>query len=353
MRLLPTLTLSLLALGQVQGQDQGYDIPVTKTGEAASEAFYAWIGSRDLEPQYPAQMHLTFDMAMKMGAGSSDPIMDMGFEMDVRILIESPSAMRSWGQLDVEVQADHNAFAGEFDFQFASDEEGMRFLLDDHGVVQRELGVDIPKAYSLSADRSKILMDAYAETVVEMINVFSPEGQESLLKVENGVFGLFHPMSMTETLANYPGVRIVGWGVKDGTVLLQTQADFELLKEMMPQSTMPFDIELFRDIVYTMTMDYESGALLDYRIQMNLPVDSSHMDQDMGFTGDLELAMSMSSEPAATDPPSVALPDASKVMDLNAPFDLYWPMVQSLLEMQASQFENMKGTQDSSEDYDF
>ncbi|MGB0951938.1 MAG: hypothetical protein ACPG31_01815 [Planctomycetota bacterium] len=354
MRLLPTLAVSLLVLGQAQGQDQNYGIAVSKTGEEASEAFHAWIGSRDMKPQYPAQIHITFDMEMDMGMSGEDPFMDMDFEMDTRLLIESPEAMRSWGQIDLAVKADaNNEFDGEFDFQFASDDTGMRFLLDDHGAIQEKLGMDIPKAYSLSADRGKIFMDAYAKSVVEMINVVTPEGHEPIAALENGVIGLFHPISMTYMMANYPGLKIVGWGVKDGKVLLQTQADFEMLEEIMPQEMIPFDMNEFRDIVYTMVMDHESGALLEYSIDLEIPMDSSMMDEDLGFSGNIGFKMSMRAEPASASAPSVSLPDASLVMDLDGPFDMYWPMVQTMLEMQASQFESMKGEQDSNDDFDF
>lgn len=351
MRLLPTLALSLLALSPAMGQESRHGIPVTKTGTDAADAFHGWVGGLDLALTYPVQLRLEFEMEADMEFGMQGGF-GMDFDMDLDILLDSADAMRSWGDVEVEMGADGERLDWDFDFQYASDSQGLRFLLDDKGALKEELGVDIPRAFSLSPDRLKILMDSYGGMVVEMINTFSPHGEEPLADLEHGLHGLFHPVAMTQMMAKYPGIIIVGWGTKDGKVLVQTQADWEMIRDMMPPEMMPFDVEIFRELVYEIVIDQETGALLEYVIDLELPMDMD-VEQGMHMTGEMALEMSMRSVPVSTNAPSVTLPDASQVMNLDEPFDQYWPMIEMIMEMQAGQFDTMKGDQESNDDFDF
>ena len=347
--LLSSVSLSLCLLSPLAAQEAANAIPVTKTDAEAAEAFRAWSAGLDSAPHFPAQMHLDFEMEFDMEMDEAAEL-EMEFELDADLLLDGKDAFRSWGKGKVEFDA-MGAFELDwrFDYNLLSNEEGLRMTFIHNNGLKDAFGFHLPSAFTLSADRMNKFLKGYAQLVEVMFNAYLPEGSEKLT-LEDGVLGLLHPVAMSRTLGNYPGLLIVGWGEADGKVILLTKADWDMVKDMMAGEPMPFDIDKLKDQVYTLVMDAETGALLDYSFEMEMPIDV--VEEGVHVKGEMEMEMSMRTVPVG-EPKPVVFPEDMKVLDCNVPFDKYWPMMEMVLAMSESEMRNMLDGAEAEEDYEF
>lgn len=348
MRLFTTLSLSLCLLSPLAAQRGDHGIPIQKKDAEALEAYRTWAAGLPTEMNYPAQTRVDFDMEFDMKIDGSEDF-EMEVELAADLLIDGPKAFRSWGVGKVEVEVMFFELDWEFDFNLISNEEGLRMtFIHNHG-LRDATGFHLPFAYTLSADRVDKFLAGYAKLIETASNAYLPEGTEGM-KLEGGLLGVFHPVSLSRSIGNYPGVKILGWGTQEGKVLLETAADWDMMKEVFAGQPMPFDLEELAGQTYTLVMDAETGALIGYDFEMDMPFDM--VEEGVRVEGDMEIEMSMRGV-APGEPKPVEFPEEVKVLDCNAPFDKYWPMMEMMLALSETQFRQMLDGSSAEEDYDF
>lgn len=330
-------------------QEPTPEIPISISGKAAHNAFLDWANSLEKHLPYPAQMHMDMVATLDMEDGGNGMTMDMDMEFD--ILLDSPSAMRTWGSVEVDMKGSGMDMDMRMDMQLATDKDGLRFLLDDHGFLEEELGTEIPKAFRLSPDRMDILGKMYLDFIMESMEMYGADAVASFRKMD-GLAEIMHPASAPRIMLTAEGLDVVGWGDQDGKGRIQMQIDTGILEQAFGGQAMPFDISVFEDMVLEMVVDLKTGTLLHYLVEMELP-----MSAPIGAGSEIGMSMKMRIVMGSVDPspyaPTVELPSADQVMVLDEHFDQFLPMIELVMEMQRQQRNALRGEAESEDDFDF
>jgi len=351
----PTLPLTvslLLALGFVACQS-----PVVKTGEEAAAAYQEWIdGGTFLKPlEYPSQMHVDYliDMTMDMSSvGMAEPMaMDMALNADY--IVDGVDAVRSWGNFEFGAKLEGEEHRLNFDFEIADDADGFRLLIDDHGVIQEEFGMDVPKAFFLSQDRLIKFLDLYGGLMEDMSEVYGFDINQIYAGVQ-GPGDLFHPASFMRFMANADVFEVVGWRTSQGTVQIDAKLEPGFMEGALAGTGAAVDSQLFDDMVFVIVADLDSGAMLDYAVQMALPIETPLAPgSDQVMKMDMDLNMHFYFVDVDTKAPNAELPAPGGYMNLNDSFDQYLPLIEAALDMQRQQLRQMMGEKEGGEDFTF
>ncbi|MGB0951939.1 MAG: hypothetical protein ACPG31_01820 [Planctomycetota bacterium] len=356
MRLIATLTLLLGAANSVAAQETHLGIPVEKTGPEAQAAYDAWLPETATNWEYPAQVHLEAHMEMEMGMDMGEEVENMHVEIGFmfEVLHDSPEEMRSWGNGMVIVDGLGFDLNWTFEFQLESKAEGARMSFKDNRALSQEMNFHLPSAYTLSADRVEKAVKGIHELTYSSldslsVNPFPP------LEEEHGVFGMYHPAVITRLIATYPTSRVVGWGSKDGQVLVQTKPDFSILDQSEIDAAGEAGqavLDALADVTYTISLEEKTGSMVAYGVEESIPMDA-FFPAEGGLTGKLTMMMAMKRVPVSADAPVVTFPEDETVLDCNVPFDKYWGMLEMVIELQEAQLEAAEDQAESDEDFDF
>lgn len=352
MKRISTLIL-LLSLGLPAGlsasQESASEIPITISADAAHETFLEWAGSLDERLPYPAQLHMDMVGTFEVDEGAGGMTMEM--DMDFDLLLDSPSEMRTWGGLKMKMAGAGMDMDIHFDVQLASDRNGLRFLLDDHGFLEDTLDTSLPKAFQLSADRADILAKMYMDFLLESMEMHGPEAVAAFRQM-GGLTEMMHPATAPRIMLTAQGMDIIGWGALDGKARIQSRLKTETLKQALGGQALPFDLSAFDDMVFEMVVDLETGEMLHYLVEMDLPM-SGPASGGSALGMNMKMRIEMGSVEPSADAPSVALPAAGEVMVLDEYFDQFLPMIELAMEMQRQQMRAMQGETESEDDFDF
>jgi hypothetical protein len=333
------------------------DAPVIKTGEDAAAAFDEWVsGDTFAQPlQYPVQVHIDYIVEMDMdlsSAGIPDP-MEMDMTLNSDYIAFDANSLVIWGNMDMGANVEGEQHRLNFDFEVADDLNGMRLLLDDHGFFQDELGFDLPKAYSLSQDRLVKLVNMYGELIEEMGALYG----ESFTDIYSGVEGpgdLMHPANFMRFMANADVFHVIGWNAADGVVAIQATLDSSFMEGAFSSAALPFDSSIFDDMVFEIVADLNSGVMLDYAVEMQIPIEAPLTPgSDQVMQMDMGLKMRFTTVDVDPAAPMAVLPSSEEVMNLDGPFDQYMPLIQAALDMQRQQMRQMSSEGESGDDFDF
>jgi hypothetical protein len=326
------------------------------TGEEANNAYQAWAAELAPKLQYPVQMHIDYKVEMAMDLAEMGENMDMNIDMGMDIICDSLDAIRTWGELGMNttIAGEHHVFA--IDFQLANDSNGLRFLMDDHGFIAEEVGMEIPKAYELSQDRLDILIDLYAGLMQDSMALYGPSVGDIWASID-GVGELFHPKNFTRFLTGTDFIEVTRWQKENGKISLLAKLDNELMTDVMAlgmqDAGLPFDASVFDDMAFEIVIDELTGSLLDYSFKMDIPMEIPVAQAQSGVvTMDMGLDFRMQSLPVAADAPKVTLPEEG-VWVLDDYFDQFLPVIEMAIDMQRAQIQEMTGEQDAGEDFSF
>lgn len=351
MRFIPTLTLFLGAATTMAAQESPLGIPLEKTGAEAQAAFDAWSTSVTPSWDYPVQMHVETHLGIDLGVDGAEFHVEVGFMVEV--LHESPDVVRSWGSgmlifegLDIDLN-------WLFEYQAESNKKGLRMTMKDNRAFSQEFMFHLPSAYTLSPDRLHKAVSGFNNLLYTSMDQFTDEEIQPL-DVEHGTFGMYHPATLARMIGTYPTSIIVGWGKKDGQVLVQTAPNPTLIDNLVeagaPGNGM--DFSNFKNIVYTMSFDEKSGSLLAYTFDESLPLDGL-AGPEVPVTGKLVMTMNLKQVPVSEEVPVVTFPEEETVLDCNVPFDKYWALLEMGIELQKLQEAAEAEEAEADEDFDF
>ncbi|MHC4822703.1 MAG: hypothetical protein ACYTEP_01640 [Planctomycetota bacterium] len=325
-------------------QEPADGIPISKTGDWAHATFVAWAGSLENELLYPAQLHMDMTASIDIAEAANGMTMDMEMDMEFDLLLESPTEMRSWGGIEVEMTGSGMDLDLLLDIQLGFGPDGLRFLLDDHGFLEEQLDIEMPKAFQLSADRAGVLSKLYMDFILESVEMHGPEAVAAFQRM-NGFAEIMHPATTPRILLTAQGMDIIGWGTLDGMARIQTRLKPGMLEQALGGQAMPFDSKSLEDMIFEMVVDLETGELMQYLFEMDIPMEEFDMN--------MKMRVEMGSVPPTEDAPSIAMPPADQVMVLDEYFDQFLPMIEMALEMQRQQMRTMRGEEEAEDDYDF
>lgn len=333
------------------------EAPVSKTGDEAATAYSEWVNSEVFQKplEYPFQVHVDYivDMTMDMSSAGMPEPMEMDMTLDVDYVVHNANSLILWGNFDAGAFVEGEQHRLNFDFEVADDQEGMRLLLDDHGFFQEEIGIEVPKAYSLSQNRLETLITMYGELIEEMGALYGQSFANIYTDVE-GPGDLFHPGNFMRFMANADVFIVSDWNSADGIVVITATLDPSFLQGAFGGSVAPFDAAVFNDMVFEIVADLNSGVMLDYAVEMMIPIEAPlSPGSDQVMTMDMELRMRFTTVDVDAAAPMAVLPGADEVMNLDAPFDQFMPLIEAALDMQKQQMRQMAGDGESGEDFDF
>lgn len=346
-----SLTALVLAPALNAAQDPYVQIPITQSDAAAETAFRDWLGAVVPKLNYPVQVRVDMEASVEMG-GYGGPDMKMDMDLAADMLLEGTIDHRAWGNFEMDARAMQEDVAMAFDFQYGLDAKGMRFMLDDRGTLQELIGMEIPKAYHLSADRVEKLSALYMELIVESMALYGEDAAKAFSGME-GIGEVMHPANIPGMLVNGTSLVVTGWGTQEGMGRIRTRINLDGMEALLGED-MPFDMSDFEDMVFEMLVDLESGQMVSYRTLMDLGTsvplqDGSGSEMDMS----MELHMSVRVVPVDADAPGVILPPVEEVVQLDSYFDQYYPMIEMLMDMQMQQMQQMRGEEEAEDDFDF
>lgn len=355
-RLALPLTLAFIFPSIFSACQAPAEAPVVMTGEDAAAIYHDWVNSDTFQQplEYPAQVHFDYsiDMTMDMSsAGMLEP-MEMDMTLIADYVVNNAHDLVLWGNLDLGAFVEGEQHRLNFDFEVADNHEGLRLLMDDHGFFLEELGVEVPTAYSLSQDRLETLIAMYAEVIEEVSALYG----QSFADIYTGVEGpgdFFHPGSFMRFMTNANVFNVIGWNSADGMVVIEATLDSDFMEGPFGTGLAPIDASVFEEMVFRIVADLESGNMLDYSVDIRIPVEAPlSPGSDQVIQMDMGLKMHFTTidvDPAA---PKAVLPEEG-VMNLDIPFDQYLPLIQVALDMQIQQMKQMSGEQDGGEDFSF
>jgi hypothetical protein len=355
--ILPPLAFAFLTASLFPSCQNPDEAPLTLTGDDAAAAFAEWVSSETFQQplDYPAQVHFdyAFDLKMDMSsAGMVDP-MEMDMTMNGDYVVHGVHDFVLWSNLNLGAFVEGERHRLNFDFEIGADGEGLRLLLDDHGFFLKELGTEIPMAYSLSQGRLASLITMYSELIEEMGALYG----QSLVDTYSGVEGLgdlMHPGGFMRFMANADLLNVHGWHSADGIVEITAALDSEYMEGAFDAITMDFTPAIFNDMVFEIVADMESGVMLDYALEMAIPIEVPLTPgSDQVIAMDMAAKMRVTTVDVDPEAPRAELPGAEDVMNLDVPFDMYMPLIEAAIDMQKQQMRQMAGDEGSGEDFDF
>jgi len=334
---------SLILASPLLLQEPGFDIPITHTGEAATEAFLHWVEGLPAEMEYPSQMSMTMNMGMEVAEG-----LDEGFQMQLHMnsLSDSPGSLRTWGELAVQVNVGLQ-IDWKLDFQIGVDANGLRILMNDQGYLEKEFDWILPKGVYLSADRLAKISGLYLDLMESASPMYGDEMIQTFRTIE-GPGALMHSSLWSRYVTKTKGWQIDGWGQKGGKALIELGLDPEYMHEIMNMQDVEIDPSFFEDLSTVMVVSLATGEFLHWKMEMEIPLPQELSEVD----GKMSIMMEMQTVPVSKDAPPVLLP-AEGTVDLNPHFDTYLPMMESILQMAAAQAKSAQGEKDSSDDFEF
>jgi hypothetical protein len=340
----------------VSCQTTNFGPPETLSGEEVHNAYQSWAADLTLELDYPVQMHVDYGVELAADLADIGESMQMEIEMDLNFLCDGPQAVRSWGAFDIDATMEGEKREFTFDYELANDSNGLRLLLDDHGIILQEAGIEIPKAYKLSQDRLEILVALYGDLIEESMVLYGPSVEEIWASI-GGAGELFHPKNFTRFLTGSDFITVEEWHKENGQIRLLAKLDGEVMGKAMAlgmqEAGLPFDLSIFDNLVFEVVLDQTTGDLLDYVFNMDVPMEvpvpelpSGKLKMDIG----VEIRVQM--VPVAADAPTVALP-VEGLLVLDSYFDQFLPMIEMAIDMQKAQMQQMMGEEDAGEDFSF
>ncbi|MCP4771033.1 MAG: hypothetical protein GY879_06450 [Planctomycetes bacterium] len=333
------------------------EVPVNKTGTDAAAAYAEWVNSDTfLQPlEYPSQVHLDYAIEMSMdmsSAGLPEP-MEMDMTLNADYVVRNAHDLVLWGNLDLGAFVEGEQHRLNFDFEVGDDQDGLRLLLDDHGFFLEELGTEIPMAYSLSQDRVEALISMYGDLIEEMGALYGQSFADIYTDVE-GPGDLMHPGSFMRFMANADVFIVHAWNSADGIVVVSATLDPKFMEGAFDASSLGVNPAIFNDMVFEIVADLESGVMLDYAFEMAIPIEAPLTPgSDQVIQMDMALQMRFTTIDVDPQAPRAVLPGAEDVMNLDAQFDMYMPLIQAAIDMQKQQMQQMSGEGESGEDFDF
>jgi len=326
-------------------QEPGFYIPITHTDEAAAAAYSSWTTTLPKTLNYPVQMYVGFEMGMTVPSAD----MDMAFVGHINSLSDSPEALRIWGDWQVQMELPEESVNWEAEFAAGANKDGLRMVFEDDGTLEEEAGITIPAGFTLSADRIGKISDLYLGVFESMPSIYGEEIME-LFRSLAGPGELMHPSLWSRYMTHTEGWSVVGWGEKDGRAAIELDFDIEVLKSAMQGAPAPFDWTVFEDLKYHMIVEKSSGAILEWKFDMDLPVNLDPNQPEL--SGQMTVKMEMRTVPVSESAPTIDLPTEG-VMNLDPHFDNYYPMMEVIMGMAVEQAKQAQGEQESEDDFEF
>lgn len=325
-------------------QEPGHDVPITHTGAQAIQAFEEWSADLPKDLPYPVQMFMDLEMGMNI----PDANMDMAMSMKMYSLMDNAQTLRVWGDLEAHSMDGGPTFGLEASFEVGVDEAGLRMTFEDGGFLRDNLDVEIPSGFTLSRDRLGKVADMYL-VLFESMPTFYGEKMLDTFKSIKGPGELMHPALWSRYMSYTEGWEISGWGEKNGVARIELVLDFSVMEGALQGEESPFDLKSMEDMEYSMLVSSRTGEILDWNMDLNLPMTESFGGEE---GGGMNMKMHMKTVPVSENAPSILMP-AEGVMDLNPHFDNFLPMLEVMMEMAGEQMKQQQGELESTDDFEF
>lgn len=275
----------------------------THEGEAALQAMRQWSDGL-AEPTYPARFRVVMEMEMEADSEQEEGEFEMGFAVDVEILSQVELQVR--GRLTLEgegLEAGHVV-----PFRLSVGEEGLRATILDTRETRRWISADSPLGVQLSADRVERalkLIDQLGEVLqhLEAPGEGSPPGFPPLmppkLHSSQDLGPVIHPMAAARYAWPELATISYSYGEEDSRVFFRT-----------------IDTTTSAEVVQTF---HRSSGWLE-----KITIEVDHEQEDGAF----QLEMSMDLTPLEEGLPEFQFADPERVLDLDAQFDVFWPLIE-------------------------
>lgn len=323
---------------------------VTLEGPAADTAFHEWSAALPTEFSYPVDFHFDFDFTI-----SGVPEMD-GAEM--KFLMGSDASFESAWDYRSRTDLSIAAMGQEISLQIgaSSDADEMRLTLDNADMLAMMLDMDLPSGVSLSTERMHLVWDLVmhlTEVSMEAVEEYQDFGDwaESL----KGFGDFAHPMLNSRYLAMSPVLKARLWQIEVDTVSVDFAVDYENFMGMVSSeefAQLGLDMSLMEGMIKNMNTA-ASFHVMDGSMKSMIFSGVIPMEDEFGGVNNIDFSIALNYAPLEGDFGPIEFSDPDTAMDMNGPFDQYWPMVEAMMPMLEAQMKQQMMNQAGSDDEDF
>jgi hypothetical protein len=341
----PTLLLAS-CVAQPKYQD------VTLEGPAADTAFHEWSAALPTEFSYPVDYHLDLDFTIS-------GIPEMG-GAEMKFLVGSDAAFESSWDYRSRTDLTLAVMGQEMGLQIgaSSDANELRVTLDNADMLAMMFGMDLPSGVSLSTDRLRLVWDLVMHlTEVSMEAVEGYEDFGNWTETITGFGDFAHPMLNSRYLAMSPVLNASRWQIEGDSVQVDFAINQEVFSAMMSSPDLA-QLGLDLSTMDSVTQNMKSAAhfnVIDGSMSSMVFSGAVPLEDEFGSVTNIEFSITVAYAPLDGDVGPIEFSDPDTAMDLNEPFDQYWPMVEAMMPMLEEQMRQQMMTQngDDAGDFDF
>jgi len=350
MRLPPAILSVGMLLGGISCQRSEVEIPIAFTGAEAKQACFDWIAQLPTDFAYPAQSRLEMDFDFTTPSNSEGD--DVHFRLVLDFLSHSAADFHIWGFLQIHGVIDGGYGKSIMRIEIRRNADGLEVFFDDKGALAKEFDIEIPEAFTLSAENTADFGRWLIELISEINAIQGPE-YEALYRsyaLRGGGAGL-HPSAWTRMIPSLDTVDIVGWGSLESRNRLQLSVNANALSQVFEKEESPIELAEFKDFSIEAIFDRITGDTLTYDITGTFPInDETENELEAGV---LEMRFSFARVPAKNRTGQALPTGMDAVMNLDEEYVLFMPLIKSYMKLELSGLRHQKGDLEAADDFSF
>ncbi|PCJ55544.1 MAG: hypothetical protein COA70_00170 [Planctomycetota bacterium] len=339
-----------MLLGGLSCQRSEVEIPITYLGAEAKQTCFEWIAQLPTDFAYPAQSHVELDFDFTTPSNYEGD--DVHFRLVFDFLSHSATDFHIWGFLQIHGVIDGGYGKTISRIEIRRNVDGLEVFFDDKGALAKEFDIEIPEAFTLSAENTADLGSWLIEFISEMNAIQGPE-YEALYRsyALQGGGAALHPSAWTRMIPSLDTVDIVGWGSLENRNRLQLSVNANALSQAFKDGESPIEISGFKDFSIEAIFDRITGDTLSYDVAGTFLI---HDEAESGLGADIMEMRFRFARVLAKNRTGQALPTGKDaIMNLDEEYILFMPLIRGIMELELSGLRLQKDDLEAADDFSF